>query len=405
MNILITSDVPLFCPASGAEQVLNQQAFGLKRKGFRVFAITRINGDSKYLLRNINGVQEACYSLPSKNFFHALFYLLKNPKELYNKFSEEGSFFASIIHQPFTCISLLLSRKLKSIPLIYVFHSPNHEEYLLDNDCRISLCKIPIAYIRKKIEGYCLKKARKIIVLSEYMKNKVKKIHSISDDFIIVNPGGADLNRFQPVEDRHKIKMDLGFPEGKIHLLTIRNLEPRMGLDNLLKGVYLIKKSDLPIHLVIGGEGPEKEKLLRIVKELGIIDEVMLTGFIPAKKLPLYYGAADFFILPTRNLEGFGLVTPESMACGTPVLGTPIGGTKEILKNFDSQFLFEDTSAEAIAKGIQNAIIKYLKVEDKYNQLRTRCREFVVQNYSWQRHVDQLSSIIDGLNKYDNLKN
>ena len=93
------------------------------------------------------------------------------------------------------------------------------------------------------------------------------------------------------------------------------------------------------------------------------------------------------------------------MACGTPVLGTPIGGTKEILENFDPQFLFRDTTPEAIAHGIQKAIDIYLKDEDNYNQLRTRCRQFVIQNYSWQRHIDQLESIINELIESKQLKN
>jgi glycosyltransferase involved in cell wall biosynthesis len=178
-----------------------------------------------------------------------------------------------------------------------------------------------------------------------------------------------------------------------------------MGLDNLLKGIFLVKKSDVPIHLIIGGEGQEKEKLWRFIQEFDIENEVTLTGFIPPDKLPHYYSAADFFIIPTRDLEGFGLVTPESMACGTPVIGTPVGGTKEILEKFDSQFLFDDTTPEAMAQGIKKIIIEYFYNEEKYIRLRTRCREFVVQNYSWQRHIDQLSSIIDELIECNDLKN
>jgi glycosyltransferase involved in cell wall biosynthesis len=110
-----------------------------------------------------------------------------------------------------------------------------------------------------------------------------------------------------------------------------------------------------------------------------------------------YYGASDFFVLPTRKLEGFGLVTPESMACGTPVLGTPVGGTKEILSDFDSQFLFSDTSPDAMAKGIQMAMRKYFDEKEKYNELRHRCREYAEKNYSWKQHIDQLKSILEGI--------
>ena len=207
------------------------------------------------------------------------------------------------------------------------------------------------------------------------------------------------------IEERIRVKTELGYLDGKIHLLTIRNLEPRMGLDNLLKGFSLLKEKNIPVQLIIGGEGPEKEKLRQIIEKYGLKSDVILTGFIPAEKLPQYYGAADFFVLPTRSLEGFGLVTAESMACGTPVLGTPVGATKEILNNFDSQFLFEDSTPESIANGIYHAVNVSLKDQEKYSMLRTRCREFVAQHYSWQRHIDTLETIIYELSKYDKIRN
>ena len=121
-----------------------------------------------------------------------------------------------------------------------------------------------------------------------------------------------------------------------------------------------------------------------------------MTGFIPQDILPKYYGASDFFILPTRRLEGFGLVTPESMACGTPVLGTPVGGTREILSDFAQSFLFRDITAEAIAEGIQTAIDEYFIQKKEYEELRSRCRTYVENRYSWQRHLNKLKKeIID----------
>src|SRR5207249_11624167 len=60
-------------------------------------------------------------------------------------------------------------------------------------------------------------------------------------------------------------------------------------------------------------------------------------GFIPDETLPSYYHAADVFVLPTRELEGFGLVTVEALACGTPVLGTPVGATPEVLSGLEDR--------------------------------------------------------------------
>ncbi|MBW1702150.1 MAG: glycosyltransferase family 4 protein, partial [Deltaproteobacteria bacterium] len=321
--------------------------------------------------------------------------LLRYPSKLYGRFSRGIPFQVAICHQPFNTFSLSIMRRLKNVPLLYIFHSPSHEEYLLSHANRSRLRNVPHVNIRRRIERFCLKRAVKIVALSQYMKEKVQDIHGIQADRIVVNPGGVDLDRFKPPQDRVALKNKLGFPEGKTHLLTVRNLEPRMGIENLLKCIRILKRNQDAIHLILGGEGVERQNLENLIEEYGLLDEVTMVGFIPSNILPEFYGAADFFVLPTRHLEGFGLVTPESMACGTPVLGTPVGGTKEILSNFGSRFLFRDTSPEAMAEGIRMAIGEVFTRKKQYDRLRLDCREYVVKNYSWQRHTYQLKLILD----------
>jgi glycosyltransferase involved in cell wall biosynthesis len=210
----------------------------------------------------------------------------------------------------------------------------------------------------------------------------------------VINPGGVDLDHFQPPQDREALKDRLGFSKDGLHLLTVRNLEPRMGLDNLLRCVHILKKKRHGLHLTIVGDGIERQNLETLIEKYGLSHEVTMAGFIPQEHLPEYYGASDFFILPTRHLEGFGLVTPESLACGTPVLGTPVGGTKEILSSFDSRFLFADSSPEAMAEGIAWAGRKYFPLQKGYHKLRLRCRLHALEHYSWKRHVDRLRSTL-----------
>jgi len=396
MRILFVADVPLANPTSGSEQVLNQQAIGLVREDMDVYAITRQAGPPSWVIRDIEGVREGSYQASAQDLIYSFFSLMRYPTEFYCRFTQNIPFHAAICHQPFNCFSLLIMRKLRDIPFFYVFHSPSHEEYnILQNKKRSHVITIPQIKAREIIEGFCIKRALRIVVLSEYMKSKVKQIHKIPGERIVVNPGGVDLEKFRPPQDPGMLKKGLGLPESKIHLLTVRNLEPRMGLDNLLKCIYILKTRQAGIHLVLGGEGPEKMNLENLIREYDLDDAVTMTGFIPSDRLPEYYGAADFFILPTRQLEGFGLVTVESMACGTPVLGTPVGGTKEILSKFDPRFLFKDSSPEAMAEGIDATINNNFTNKKKYDELRGQCRKYAERNYSWQRHVDQLMSIID----------
>ena len=397
MKVLFIADVPLENPTSGSEQVLYQQATRLLNQGMNVYAITRQANPPGRLIRNVDGVQDGSYGASAQKIIPSLYSLVKYPTKFYNNFTRDNPFQAVVCHQPFTCFSLLVAGKLANIPMIYVFHSPSHEEYLLSHENKSRLKNLPHVIVRRIIEKFCLQRSKKITTLSRYMQQKVVEIHDIPADRIIVNPGGADLKRFKPPENRTVLKKKLGFPEGKIHLLTIRNLEPRMGLDNMFQSIFILKRKKIDVHLTVGGEGVESNNLESLIVELGLESYIKLIGFIPSELLPDFYGAADFFVLPTRRLEGFGLITPESMACGTPVLGTPVGGTKEILSNFDLQFLFADISPEAMAEGTERIMGQYPVNSEKYERLRIRCRRYVEENYSWQRHVDQLKSILDEL--------
>ena len=101
----------------------------------------------------------------------------------------------------------------------------------------------------------------------------------------------------------------------------------------------------------------------------------------------------DIWALPTVELEGFGLVTLEALACGTPVLGTPIGGTSEILGQLDRRFLFKDPKPESLAALIIATAGLYLDHSEQYREDAARCRRFAVDNYSWEKNVGRTEEL------------
>ena len=88
------------------------------------------------------------------------------------------------------------------------------------------------------------------------------------------------------------------------------------------------------------------------------------------------YTAADFSIVPSQALEGFGLITLESLACGCPVLVTPVGGLPEVVQNLDPTLILRGTSREALAEGIHRGLSEPLPSA-------VLCREYVEKNFSW----------------------
>jgi len=151
--------------------------------------------------------------------------------------------------------------------------------------------------------------------------------------------------------------------------------------------IVCTKKKD--IQLIVIGKGILEHKLKRMVKELHLDGKVIFKGYIGDDILPLYYQAADLFVMPTKALEGFGLVILESLASGTPVLATSVGAIPEILSKFDDKFLLPDIEPQTMAR----AIVRLADFLQNNSDLRSKCREFVLQNYSWDRIIGKIEDL------------
>ncbi|GEM_PF-78473 len=389
LKILIASDFIFEDEEGGSGRVISCVSDELVKKGHHVVFITQQTKKNLSCYQKVNNKEIYRYKLNLLSYFE-----LKNIIE--KILNNLGKVDLVIYNHP---LSGFLIRDFirKKIPQIYYFHSPWHIEYEIKAKNKKLLWPILKInkYLRWKVEDEVTKSCKKFLVLSEYMKELLKNFHNINDERIVLVPGGVDVEKFSPVEDKNPIRMSLNLPLDKKILFTVRNLEPRMGLENLLLSFSKICKERKDIVLIIGGKGTLEKKLKNLAFDLGIINQTLFVGFIPDEILPKYYQSADLFVLPTLNLEGFGLVTIEALSCGIPVVGTPIGGTIEILSKFN--LLTESTSPKAIAKKIK----EFLELdEEKIKNLSKTLREYVVENYSWEKVIGKIEDEI-----YKNLSN
>ena len=149
-----------------------------------------------------------------------------------------------------------------------------------------------------------------------------------------------------------------------------------MGLDTLIRALTFLRHSIPEFLLAIGGTGSRREELEELAQSLGLRDHVRFLGYLPDSDLPSYYQASDLFVLPTRELEGFGLIAVESLACGTPVLGTPVGAIPEILRPLDPSLLMRATTPEAMAESLAALLFRMRETPDDWARLRADCRRY-----------------------------
>jgi glycogen synthase len=164
----------------------------------------------------------------------------------------------------------------------------------------------------------------------------------------------------------------------------------RMGLENLIASISLVRMQHPDVLLLIAGKGAIAENLRSQIQELHLEDHVQLLGFVPDQDLAFAYRAVELSIVPTISLEGFGLIVIESLAAGTPVLGTPIGGIPEILLPFSPDLVLAGSTTNHLAQGISEALSGQRKIPSA-----EACQAYVKQNYDWQVIAHQMKSVYE----------
>ncbi|MBS0182750.1 MAG: glycosyltransferase family 4 protein [Nitrospira sp.] len=157
----------------------------------------------------------------------------------------------------------------------------------------------------------------------------------------------------------------------------------------------MLNRAQHKLMLVIGGEGPLREQLQADIQRRRLSDVVRLIGFVPESQLGHYYQAADLVLMPSLQLEGFGLVMVEAMACGTPVLGTPVGAIPEILNQVDPILVAEGVDGPSIGRALER-VLRRLQEPGEASRLAKKGRALIERRYNWTQHCNQLVDLLDG---------
>lgn len=396
MNLLFVADVSIEKVIGGAERVLYEQTRRLARRGHRVHLITRRLPEHRRASRPIAGVTEIRCAFERSCSPVALRRNWRRVRQAWSALAARQPIDAVNLHHPVTAYGLLGERTAAAAPWIYTCHSLGFEEYLSRHPGGGALERLHHriqALVRRHVERRVIAACGAVVALSAYTRGKLTRAYRIDDGRVRIIPGGVDVERFRPAPDKSAVRRRLGVPEGCFLALTVRNLVPRMGIGNLLEAFARAAAADPGLRLWIGGEGPLARPLAERAAALGLGGRVRFTGFIAETELAAHYQAADLFVLPTADLEGFGLVTLEALASGLPVLGTPVGATVEILGRLDRRLLLDDGRPESIAAGILAFRRDGSPNATRAAEWSARCRRFAVEHFSWERGVDALEAL------------
>jgi glycosyltransferase involved in cell wall biosynthesis len=196
--------------------------------------------------------------------------------------------------------------------------------------------------------------ANTVVAVSEDLREKLVAL-GVGADKIHVVPRGVDTTRFRP-GDRAEARRRLGIAPGAPMLLWVGRIHRVKGLDVLIDACARLRSGNVPFHVYLVGEGPEREALRAQAAAAGLGDAVSFVGPVAHADLPDWYRAADVTVLPSRS-EGVPNVLRESLACGTPFVASRVGGVSELADPSSALVPPEDAGAlsVALAAAIQRA--------------------------------------------------
>lgn len=216
-----------------------------------------------------------------------------------------------------------------------------------------------------------------IISVSNILKQNLMRYENISSNKIRVVHNGIDVDRFcrRPSHEAKAIKKELGFEPDDFIIGNVARLDTVKDHENLIKAYAVVQEKVPQAKLLIIGEGPLKNEIVKLVNELEISQNVT---FLSARKdIPELLNVIDIFVLSSRN-EGISLTLLEAMASERAVIATEVGGNKEIIQHRLNGFLVPPSDFIKLS----GAILELLNNKDLAMNLAIEARKTILMKFS-----------------------
>ncbi len=377
--------------AGGQNVYVREVGEALARQGWSVDMFTRCSDrSSESVVEHTPNCRTIRLTAGPQEFVkrQGIFKFLPEFVNSFNEWCDRNSVTYPIIHTNYW-LSAWVGMELKknrSFKHFHTYHSLGAVKYK-------SVKNIPeISHTRLQIEKQCLETADLIIATSPQEKEHMRSLVSETGN-ITVTPCGTDTKNFGSYsrsQARNKLNIQ---PDANV-ILYVGRFDRRKGIETLVRAVGCNRVKQHPnLQLIIVGgstpgkkDGKERDRIEGIVKELSIDEITTFAGRVEHRDLAYYYAAANVSVVPS-HYEPFGLVAVESMASGTPVIASNVGGLKFTVVNEFTGLLVPPQDEKAFAE----AIDRVLSYPAWTRQLEKEARKRAASMFSWDGVAEQLA--------------
>lgn len=202
------------------------------------------------------------------------------------------------------------------------------------------------------------------------------------------------------IAQRHFVDFDLfhsfkNYDDRPDMIGYIGRLSEEKGVINFVKSFSSIIKRYPNIQFFIAGDGILHQELISLISESGLTEKVTFYGWISHDKLPAYLNELKLLVLPSYT-EGLPNIMLEAMACGTPVLVTPVGAIRDVIQDEETGFILNDNSPESITINVIRAIN-----HTKLKIIAQNGKQIVESKYSLENAIKSYKKILSAFSRYD----
>ncbi|MCX7596315.1 MAG: glycosyltransferase family 1 protein [Fischerella sp.] len=379
--------------AGGQNVYVRQVGEALAQRGWQVDMFTRkVSAEQDTIVQHSPNCQTIRLQAGSLEFVPRdnLFGYLPEFVENFLAFQAENRITYPLVHTNYWLSSWvgMQLKKIQGSKQVHTYHSLGAVKYN-------TIKTIPlIASTRLAVEKEVLETAERIVATSPQEKEHMRSLVSTKGNIDII-PCGTDIKQFGCI-DRQAARVQLGLdPEDKV-VFYVGRFDPRKGIETLVRAVAQSQfRGHKNLKLIIGGgsrpghsDGMERERIEKIVTELGMSDFTTFTGRLSQEILPSYYAAADVCVVPS-HYEPFGLVAIEAMASYTPVVASDVGGLQFTVVPEETGLLAPPQDVDAFTVAIDRIISN----QQWRDQLGQSARRRVETKFSWDGVASQLSEL------------